>query len=387
MTQESSTYVVIGAGLAGAATAWRLAAEGHEVTVLERADPANPDGSSHGSARIFRYAYPDRLYAELVVRARPLWEQIERETGTALLSTTGALDTGAQRGTRLLADVLTAVGVEHELLSAREAAARFPMMTFDSEALWHPQAGVLDAENGVRAMLDLARRHGARLETDWELADASRTAAGFTLTSTTGARVDAGHLIVCAGGWLPDLVDVLPLSARARVSMPELTVRQEQVFHFPYRPDVAPAEAWPTFIHKSPAIQAYGLPGGRDAGFAGQKVAEFNGGHRIASARAQDHRIDPRSRERVASFVRATLPGVEPEPYAETTCLFTSTPTEDFILDTQDAVTVVSPCSGHGAKVAPVIGGLAAGLATGTGTGTVPDAFRVFPAVLRGAFC
>ena len=51
----SSTYVVVGAGLAGAATAWSLARRGHEVTVLERSQPAARDGSSHGSARIFRY--------------------------------------------------------------------------------------------------------------------------------------------------------------------------------------------------------------------------------------------------------------------------------------------------------------------------------------------
>jgi sarcosine oxidase len=41
-----------------------------------------------------------------------------------------------------------------------------------------------------------------------------------------------------------------------------------------------------------------------------------------------------------------------PEP----TCLFTNTPTEDFVIDGVDGVTVVSPCSGHGANVAPLLG-------------------------------
>ena len=48
------------------------------MTLVERTRPAARDGSSHGSARIFRYAYPDRLYTELVVRARPAFDELEQ---------------------------------------------------------------------------------------------------------------------------------------------------------------------------------------------------------------------------------------------------------------------------------------------------------------------
>ncbi len=50
------------------------------------------------------------------------------------------------------------------------------------------------------------------------------------------------------------------------------------------------------------------------------------------------------------------LPGAHPtplRPYAEATCLFTSTPTEDFVIHRHDTLTVLSACSGHGAKFAP----------------------------------
>ena len=43
--------VIVGAGLAGAATAWRLAQRGVDALVVERTRPANAEGSSHGSAR------------------------------------------------------------------------------------------------------------------------------------------------------------------------------------------------------------------------------------------------------------------------------------------------------------------------------------------------
>ena len=75
---SSSQYAVIGAGLAGAATAWSLARRGHEVTLVERTQPASRDGSSHGSARIFRYAYSDPFYVRLVVAAKAGFDELER---------------------------------------------------------------------------------------------------------------------------------------------------------------------------------------------------------------------------------------------------------------------------------------------------------------------
>jgi sarcosine oxidase len=103
-------------------------------------------------------------------------------------------------------------------------------------------------------------------------------------------------------------------------------------------------------------------------------VAEYNGGKLIPSAAEQTGEVDPANRRRVVDYVRRYLPGLDPEPYAETTCLFTNTPNEDFIIDRADNITVLSPCSGHGAKFAPLIGQWAADLATGAGT--VPHRFR-----------
>lgn len=86
---ESTEYAVIGAGLAGASTAWHLAARGHEVAVLERSTPANDAGSSHGSARIFRYAYPDQFYTRLVQRSEDGWAELARLGGRQLITTPG----------------------------------------------------------------------------------------------------------------------------------------------------------------------------------------------------------------------------------------------------------------------------------------------------------
>jgi glycine/D-amino acid oxidase-like deaminating enzyme len=104
---------VVGAGLMGAATAWAAARRGRSVAVFEQFDIGHKHGSSHGSARIFRRAYPDPLYVRLTGRARELWREVEIHSGTSLLRTTGGVDHGASRDLVGIAGLLTVAGVPH----------------------------------------------------------------------------------------------------------------------------------------------------------------------------------------------------------------------------------------------------------------------------------
>ena len=373
---ESTEYAVVGAGLSGAATAWHLASRGHDVALLERSTPANDAGSSHGSARIFRYAYPSEFYTGLVQEAKTGWDELARLSGKQLITPTGAVDYGAIRQPERLPAVLAARGIDHELLTPEEAHRRWPQIAFDTRVLWHPDAGVIDAHESVAAMVDQAVTHGAGLHNNWAVTSIAASNGGYVLTSEDGRTLRAANVTVAAGGWLPQLLGSLALPSSFLAGIPRIEVRQEQAYHFPYADSVGhEVSPWPTFIHKREGWQAYGLPGGRDAGFRGQKVAQYNGGKILPSAAEQDGQINPDNRRRVIEYVAQYLPGLVPEPYAETTCLFTNTPTEDFILDRADGITILSPCSGHGAKFAPLIGRLAADLATGAGS--VPEQFRL----------
>src|SRR6516162_1431524 len=97
MGADRVDVVVIGAGLAGSAAARALARRGRSVVVLEAFQPGHRRGSSHGSARIFRRAYPDPLYVRLTGEARRLWRQLADEAGEELIRTTGGIDFGALR--------------------------------------------------------------------------------------------------------------------------------------------------------------------------------------------------------------------------------------------------------------------------------------------------
>jgi sarcosine oxidase len=57
------------------------------------------------------------------------------------------------------------------------------------------------------------------------------------------------------------------------------------------------------------------------------------------------------------------MPGLEPGPVSETTCLYTTTPDESFVLERTGNVVIGSACSGHGFKFTPLIGRVLADLA------------------------
>ena len=263
----TSAYVVIGAGLAGAATAWQLARAGNEVTLVERSQPAAHDGSSHGSARIFRYAYPSDFYTGLVVDAKAVWDELENLSGWELITTTGALDFGATRNPAALAAVLDTAGVEHELLGRQAAADRWPQITFDTDVLWHPGAGVIDAETAVRTMVSLAVQHGAQLKTDWPVSRIEPAATGYLVVSATGEQISTRNVVVSVGGWLPRLLDALPLPDGFRRRVPQLQVRQEQAYHFPYRAGIETVGGGLADIHPQepadPDLQPARRPGRR----------------------------------------------------------------------------------------------------------------------------
>jgi sarcosine oxidase len=212
-------------------------------------------------------------------------------------------------------------------------------------------------------MLSLAAARGADVRHE----TAAVAVAGDRVRLADGSAIPARCVIVAAGGWVEPLLDGL-------VALPTLRVTQQQVFHFP-RLDLS-LPPWPSVIHEPEGHAVYHLAGGRDGGPGDdRKIGEHDAGG-VTTAATRDGVVDPQSRERLVQYVQRWLPGLDPSPRSETTCLYTETPSEDFILDRVGDLVVCSPCSGHGAKFAPLIGELVAGLALGADV-AIPERFRL----------
>jgi sarcosine oxidase len=363
--------IIVGAGLAGSAAAWAASARGLDVVLLEAFGPGHRNGSSHGSARIFRRAYPDPLYVRLTGTARELWRQLEDQAGETLLTLTGGIDFGATRDPRLLHGVLTSCGVPAELLEPEAAAERWPYFDFAGAGpvMFHADSGVLDPNHAMAAMLRLAAASGADVRFGTPVTRLEPTPGGDgAVAHTDSGTFTAPVIVVAAGAWIAPLLDGV-------VALPPLTVTQQQVFHFapvsaqgnavPAPGTTGAASSWPIFIHDDGTDYCYGLPGGRDGEVPGAiKVGEMERGT-VTTADARDFTVNPAARQRVISFTERHLPGLSSEIVNEASCLFTSTVNEDFILDRVGPLVIASACSGHGAKFAPLTGEIIAGLAAG----------------------
>jgi sarcosine oxidase len=343
------------------------------VLVLEQYAVGHDRGSSHGSSRIYRRAYEHPSYIALTGRAGEEWDRLEDESGVPLRTQTGGLDAGDGRA-RQMFDRLRAEGVDATLLSAAEVAERWPGI-----ALTARPASTRRRPPRRRPH----RHHPARPRGPWGCGAREDTAADQVEPVTDGLLVHhgsgearVGSVVVAAVAWLPELIGGLAVTP----DLPSVQVRQVEVFHHRHRD---PEARWPTLVHDS-EVQLYALSSGSDAGpGAACKIGQYDSDC-TTTASTRDGVIDDRPRRAIRSFVEQQLPGLDPDPVGEKSCLFTMTSDEDFVLDrataTGGSVVIASPCSGHGAKFAPLVGVLVADLVEGA----APDprfAFRGSPPV------
>jgi sarcosine oxidase len=356
-----STYdaAVVGLGAMGSAAAWQLARRGARVIGLDRFTPPHTIGSTHGHTRIIREAYFEHpLYVPLVRRAYELWSDLAAEARSTLFHQTGGLMIGRPDSTLVRGSRESAVrhGIPFEEWDAREVGRRVPALAPDPDmvAIREPRAGVLLPERAVTAMLGEARRHGADLRFETIVTGWSRTNAHLEI-ETACERLHARSIVVAAGPWLPEL-------ARA-LNLPLVLERAVQGWFAPRDARIGTPEAFPVFILEEPDGElVYGLP---DVGH-GVKLAGHHGGEATTMETIR-RTIDPPDRERLEAVARRRVPGVVPAVRQASTCLYTNTPDQHFIVDRHPAdhgVVIVSACSGHGFKFAPVIGEVAAALAS-----------------------
>jgi glycine/D-amino acid oxidase-like deaminating enzyme len=121
------SVVVVGAGVFGAWSAWRLAREGWRVTLVEPYGPANARASSSDHSRVIRAGYGAQVtYAEWATASLASWHLLARRSGEPLVVECGALFLGAAGEQHLAATEATvrAGGVTTERGEPGALAAR-----------------------------------------------------------------------------------------------------------------------------------------------------------------------------------------------------------------------------------------------------------------------
>ena len=167
--RTSWDVAVIGAGVFGSWTAYRLAESGKKVLLVDGYGVANPLSSSGAESRIMRTAYgANEAYTRFAHQSLPDWMELFRSTGAdpdRLFLKTGVLWLGKKGGELLAAsqESMRRVGVNFEVLDGDDIRSRYPQIDPGGEvvAILEPDAGVLVAEQCVRVVVEGARRHGS----------------------------------------------------------------------------------------------------------------------------------------------------------------------------------------------------------------------------------
>ncbi|MBS2014451.1 MAG: N-methyl-L-tryptophan oxidase [Deltaproteobacteria bacterium] len=373
--------LVLGVGGMGAATVAHLAERGLAVVGVDRHDIPNALGSSHGDTRVIRKAYfEDPRYVPLLERAYTLWSELEERAGETLFVRTGCLNVGPPSHPAIVGvrESVARHALAHEVLDASEVRARFPAFLPSPSDLgvFEADAGFLRVEACTRAHARWAERRGAVLLANRGVVATSIAPHDVHVTLDDGVELRARSLVVSAGPWLAADPALEAIAAGLRLSVE----RQVQLYFRPHEAFPMTAPALPAFIHFAADRAFYGIPMHAEHGDApALKVCRHHGGAEVASPDALDREVHEADVEPVRGFMREHLPGGDGPLLRARVCMYTNTPDAHFVvghLPGHANVVVLGGFSGHGFKMASVIGEIGADLVTTGRSAFDLDLFR-----------
>lgn len=238
--------IVIGAGVVGASSAYRLAQAGAEVLVLEAVRPgAGTSGISYAWTNAHRK--PPRPYHQLNANGMAVHRELRDEFGGASwwhgggsLEWVPAEEMDSQKAN---IEQLRSWGYRADWISPKDVAELEPdldqSVLGDVPGAYFPDEGWLDPVPYIHAMLTTAiRRHGARLLCGVKVADLTMAGERVNGVRMADGTVHGADLVLnCGGRWTNDAVAEaglhLPLAPTAGllVFTPPVACGLQRVLH------------------------------------------------------------------------------------------------------------------------------------------------------------
>ena len=352
---------VVGAGIFGLAAALELRSRGHDVTVFEQGGVPFEKASSTDVAKIIRrdgYGVND-TYLELVRRAAEQWKEWQERLGEVVYVQTGKLVIfrDFRPGTRGYDSwsFLSGWGPEIELLTAREAHARFPQINYleNDTCVYDPWAGYVASGKAVEVMARLARASGVIVREHTPVTHVEEAASGVEVAAG-GGQVVLDRAVIAAGAWMGRLAP--QLASRLRVSPYHIALVRLK------NPSLFPHGRMPVWSIDQDLAEE---EPGREVGWYGitlpdglVKVCNIEPREEVDAD--VDRHSDARFVESMWEFVAHRVPALASGELVKShTCLYTETPDLNFVIDWipgSQRILMAGGGSGHGAKFGGSIG-------------------------------
>jgi glycine/D-amino acid oxidase-like deaminating enzyme len=376
--KNSFDVAVVGAGVFGAWTAYRLQQSGKRVALIDAYGPGNSRSSSGDESRIIRMGYgADQIYTKSAWHSLEIWKDLFARTGESLFHKTGVLwlEHEGDPYPKTSFETLVALGIPAEQLTISEMRTRHPQISTEGicGAFVEPESGVLLGRRVVQAVVREAIKCGVEYFQEAVSAtgvsplthahDAHAANTLDRLTTSGGEGISAGAYVFACGPWLPKLFPNLLGDL--------IHPTRQEVFYFGVPPGTRfKPPALPTWIDFKE--EAYGLP---DVEGRGVKVAIDRHGEPF----------DPESDDRVTSseglagvrrYLTRRIPGLKDAPVSESrVCQYENTSNGDFLIDRHpefENVWLLGGGSGHGFKHGPFVGEYVAARIEGKDEGIEP---------------
>lgn len=373
--------VIVGVGSVGSMAAWQLAARGLRVIGVDRYDVPGSLSAYTGETRVFRTVYAEGgHYTPLLRRAKQLWRELESSTRTELLQLVGAVTIINPDNPELqsLLSAGTDNDLDFEVLTAAQARARFPQhrVRDDDRAVVDPDGGYVRSEDAVNAAIRLARELGATFRSDCVVREVRQRGETFVVCTDDG-DITAAKVLVSAG------TGAGPVCATLGT---KLAVLPQALTWFPAGdPSAYRSDRFPVFMRRGDDARFYGFPsldGSTVKVAASVYMDEVPTMSTVVTWRTDDLQC-------ARSWVESYLPGLTPEPARVAVCADGYLPDGTGMLGHVPGLpglVVAVGFSGHGFKMCPALGAVAADLVAEGNTETPVDFMdpaRFLPAGVR----
>ncbi|RSN65671.1 sarcosine oxidase subunit beta [Amycolatopsis sp. WAC 04182] len=229
---ERTDVVVIGGGIIGVSCAYRLAAAGVSVLLLER--DILGAGSTAKAAGGIRSSFTTRVNIEIGLRGLAEYTSFAETYGTEIdFRRDGYLylvtDPADLPEFERCAELQNSYGVRSRLVEPAEARRFSPLIDTEGvvAALWSPDDAKATPDSAVQGYARAARGHGAVLRTGVEVVGIDRDGDEITGVRTEDGFVRTDAVVCAAGAWSGRIGEL------AGVDLPVRPYRRQVVFTGP----------------------------------------------------------------------------------------------------------------------------------------------------------
>lgn len=359
--QPAPDILIVGAGVFGVTAALELTSRGHTVALVDQGPPPFSLAASTDISKVVRMEYgADAFYMHLAEEAMEGFDQWNQtlsrpfyhETGVLMLSR-GPMQPGGFEHDSW--EMLRERGHRPRRTTSAELAERFS--AFDArchtDGFFHARGGWVESGALVEELFRRATAAGVRFVkgTVTGLHRASGRCDGVVLAD--GSRITAGHTLLACGAWTTELLPELK---------PFFRSSGHPVFHLkPNRPELFAPPHFSTFTADIAHTGWYGFALHPSEGVV--KIGRHGTGLDVDPVR-DERAVNDQDVAAMWAFVREALPPLADAELVYTRrCLYADTIDADYWLDHHpeySGLTVASGGSGHGFKMAPILGTLIA---------------------------